>query len=125
MTGRRTEPVPIRTGTGPEERARLVALFGLVCLLPLGVLDWLLGTAVMRYLVCSEYERGGVLDCGGSAGFDEAFQKGGLAAFLLLVLQTWLVARIAHRMEKREPGGPHDTVDRTGTPATGTTAGET
>ncbi|WP_066943783.1 hypothetical protein [Microtetraspora fusca] len=105
MTGRRTEPVPVREGTTPEEVARVVALIGFVCLLPLAVVDWVLGTVTTRVLVCSAYGRGGVLDCGGSAGFGEAMLTGTLLGLLLVALQTWLLARVVRRVHARGSTG--------------------
>ncbi|MGI5487259.1 hypothetical protein ACQEU2_10740 [Microtetraspora malaysiensis] len=94
--------------------ARVVTLIGFVCLLPLAVVDWLLGTVTTRMLVCSAYERGGLLDCGGSAGFGEAMLTGTLLGLLLVALQVWLLARVVRRIHARGSGGirpPGERVD--------------
>lgn len=89
--GRRCEPVPTRTGTTGEERTDHVAFFAVLSLPVLAFVDWAVAWAVVRAVRCELYERGGVLDCGGSPAMAEAFTVGTLSAVPVLALQMWLI----------------------------------
>jgi hypothetical protein len=61
-------------------------------LLALALVDWLIMTGVIRGIQCEQYERGGVLDCGGSPAMEEAFTMGMLLTVPVLAVQMWLIS---------------------------------
>lgn len=89
--GRRFESVPVRTGTAGEGRAGCAAFVAVMSLPVLAFADWLVVMSVIRGVQCGQYERGGVLDCGGSPAMEEAFTTGMLSAVPLLAVQMWLI----------------------------------
>ncbi|WP_440101265.1 hypothetical protein [Streptosporangium sp. H16] len=96
--GRRLEPVPVRTDTTTEGRAGCIAFFVVMSLPVLAFVNWAVATAVIRAIQCEQYERGGVLDCGGSPAMEEAFTTGVLSAVPMLAVQMWLIGFAMRRV---------------------------
>ncbi|MFF0308214.1 hypothetical protein ACFYSC_12335 [Streptosporangium sp. NPDC004379] len=89
--GRRLAPVPVRTGTTGEDRADRAAFLTVMSLPALALADWFVVTTVIREVQCEQYERGGVLDCGGSPAMEEAYTTGLLLTVPALAVQLWLI----------------------------------
>ncbi len=96
--GRRLEPVPARTDTTREGRAGCVAFFAVMSLPVLAFVNWVVATSVIRAIQCEQYERGGVLDCGGSPATGEAFTTGALSAVPVLAVQMSLIGFAIRRV---------------------------
>ncbi|GGP84267.1 hypothetical protein GCM10010140_11600 [Streptosporangium pseudovulgare] len=96
--GRQLAPVPVRTDTTGEDRADRAAFLAVMSLPALAFADWFVVTTVIRDVQCERYERGGVLDCGGSPAMEEAYTTGPLLTVPVLAVQMWLIGLAIRRL---------------------------